>query len=117
MSFPHKKARRLTAKSNCHIFTRLPWTGYPKGTDGSRSPAQVKARAVVRPAARATPTYILQLLGGANKTQRLTKNERGFCGEMETGMEKTREQIENILEWATLDQLKIILRFLRNIIK
>lgn len=32
-------------------------------------------------------------------------------------MEKTREQIENILERATLDQLKIILRFLRNIIK
>ena len=36
---------------------------------------------------------------------------------METEMEKTMEQIENILEWATLDQLKIILRFLRNIIK
>lgn len=49
--------------------------------------------------------------------QRLTKNERSFCGEMETGMEKTMEQIENILERATLDQLKIILRFLRNIIK
>ena len=49
--------------------------------------------------------------------QRLTKNEREFCGEMETGMEKTMEQIENILERATLDQLKIILRFLRNIIK
>lgn len=49
--------------------------------------------------------------------QRLTKNERGFCGEMETGMEETMEQIENILERATLDQLKIILRFLRNIIK
>mgnify|MGYP006879543956 FL=1 len=32
-------------------------------------------------------------------------------------MEKTREQIENILERATLDQLKIILRFLRHIIK
>ena len=29
----------------------------------------------------------------------------------------TMEQIENILERATLDQLKIILRFLRNIIK
>jgi hypothetical protein len=56
-------------------------------------------------------------LGGANKTQRLTKKERGFCGEMETEMEKTMEQIENILEWATLDQLKIILRFLQNIIK
>lgn len=78
---------------------------------------ETKARAVVRPAARATPTYILQLLGGANKRQRLTKNERGFCGEMETEMEKTMEQIENILERATLDQLKIILRFLRNIIK
>ena len=49
--------------------------------------------------------------------QRLTKKERGFCGEMVTGMEKTMEQIENILERATLDQLKIILRFLRNIIK
>ena len=49
--------------------------------------------------------------------QSLTKKERGFCGEMETGMEKTMEQIENILERATLDQLKIILRFLRNIIK
>ena len=36
---------------------------------------------------------------------------------METGIEKTMEQIENILERATLDQLKIILRFLRNIIK
>jgi hypothetical protein len=36
---------------------------------------------------------------------------------METGMEKTREQIRNLLERATLDQLKIILRFLRNIIK
>lgn len=33
------------------------------------------------------------------------------------GMEKTMEQIENTLERATLDQLKIILRFLRNIIK
>lgn len=32
-------------------------------------------------------------------------------------MEKTMKQIENILERATLDQLKIILRFLRNIIK
>ncbi len=32
-------------------------------------------------------------------------------------MEKTREQIRNLLERATLDQLKIILRFLRNIIK
>lgn len=32
-------------------------------------------------------------------------------------MEKTKEQIENILERATLDQLKIILRFLRHIIK
>ena len=49
--------------------------------------------------------------------QCLTKKERDFCGEMETGMEKTMEQIENILERATLDQLKIILRFLRNIIK
>lgn len=32
-------------------------------------------------------------------------------------MEKTMEQIENILERTTLDQLKIILRFLRSIIK
>lgn len=32
-------------------------------------------------------------------------------------MEKTMEQIENILERVTLDQLKIILRFLRHIIK
>lgn len=78
---------------------------------------ETKARAVVRPAVRATPTYILQLLGGANKRQRLTKNERGFCGEMETGMEKTREQIRNLLERATPDQLKIILRILQNIIK
>lgn len=36
---------------------------------------------------------------------------------METGMEKTVEQIENILERATLDQLKLILKFLRTIIK
>lgn len=49
--------------------------------------------------------------------QCLTKKEQAFCGEMETGMEKTMEQIENILERATLDQLKIILRFMRNIIK
>lgn len=32
-------------------------------------------------------------------------------------MEKKREQIEKLIERATLDQLKIILRFLRNIIK
>lgn len=32
-------------------------------------------------------------------------------------MEKTMERIENNLERATLDQLKIILRFLRHIIK
>lgn len=31
-------------------------------------------------------------------------------------MEKTVEQIENILERATLDQLKLILKFLRTII-
>ena len=49
--------------------------------------------------------------------QCLTKKEQAFCGEMATGMEKTMDQIENILERATLDQLKIILRFLRNIIK
>ena len=49
--------------------------------------------------------------------QRLTKNEQEFCGEMETGMEKTMEQIRNLLERATPDQLKIILRILQNIIK
>ena len=49
--------------------------------------------------------------------QRLTKKERGFCVFLMTGMGHTMEQIENILERATLDQLKIILRFLRNIIK
>jgi hypothetical protein len=49
--------------------------------------------------------------------QCLTKKGQDFCGEMEAEMEKTMEQIENILERATLDQLKIILRFLRNIIK
>ncbi len=32
-------------------------------------------------------------------------------------MEKTREQIRNLLERATPDQLKIILRILQNIIK
>lgn len=32
-------------------------------------------------------------------------------------MEKTMEQIQELLERATPDQLKIILRFLRNIIK
>lgn len=32
-------------------------------------------------------------------------------------MEKTMEQIRNLLERATPDQLKIILRILRNIIK
>lgn len=36
---------------------------------------------------------------------------------METGMEKKREQIEKLIEQATLDQLKLILRFLRSIIK
>ena len=49
--------------------------------------------------------------------QCLTKKGQAFCGEMETGMEKTMEQIENILERATPDQLKIILRLLQNIIK
>lgn len=49
--------------------------------------------------------------------QCLTKKEWSFCGEMETGMEKTMEQIQELLERATPDQLKIILRFLRNIIK
>ena len=32
-------------------------------------------------------------------------------------MEKKREQIEKLIERATLDQLKLILRFLRSIIK
>jgi len=36
---------------------------------------------------------------------------------METGMEKTMEQIQELLERATPDQLKIILRIIRNIIK
>lgn len=81
------------------------------------APVQTKARAVVRPAARATPTYILQLTGGAGKMQCLTKKEQAFCGEMETGMEKTMEQIRNLLERAAPDQLKIILRILQNIIK
>lgn len=49
--------------------------------------------------------------------QCLTKNDGTFCGEMETGMEKTMEQIRNLLERATPDQLKIILRIIRNIIK
>ena len=49
--------------------------------------------------------------------QCLTKKEQAFCGEMETGMEKTMEQIRNLLERATPDQLKIILRLLQNIIK
>ena len=49
--------------------------------------------------------------------QCLTKKEQAFCGEMETGMGKTMEQIKQILERATPDQQKIILRFLRNIIK
>ena len=49
--------------------------------------------------------------------QCLTKNDEAFCGEMETGMEKTMEQIRNMLERATPDQLKIILRILRSIIK
>ena len=49
--------------------------------------------------------------------QCLTKNDEAFCGEMETGMEKTMEQIRNLLERATPDQQKIILRLLRSIIK
>lgn len=32
-------------------------------------------------------------------------------------MEKTKEQIKELLERATPDQLKIILRFLRSVIK
>jgi len=47
----------------------------------------------------------------------LTKNEQAFCGEMETEMEKTMEQIQKPLERATPDQAKIILRLLRGIIK
>ena len=49
--------------------------------------------------------------------QCLTKNDEAFCGEMETGMEKKMEQIQELLERATPDQLKIILRIIRNIIK
>ena len=49
--------------------------------------------------------------------QCLTKNDEAFCGEVETGMEKTMEQIQELLERATPDQLKIILRIIRNIIK
>lgn len=49
--------------------------------------------------------------------QCLTKNNEAFCGEMETGVEKTMEQIRNLLERATPDQLKIILWLLQNIIK
>ncbi len=49
--------------------------------------------------------------------QRLTKNEREFCGEMETGMENKREQIQKLIERATPEQLKLILKFLRTIIK
>lgn len=30
--------------------------------------------------------------------QCLTKKEQAFCGEMETGMEKTREQIQELIE-------------------
>lgn len=59
----------------------------------------------------------LTTFGRREQEAKINKNEREFCGEMEMGMEKTMEQIENILERATLDQLKIILRFLRNIIK
>lgn len=49
--------------------------------------------------------------------QYLTKNERGFCEEMEEHMEKTREQIMELLEKATLEQLYIIRRILQEIIK
>lgn len=49
--------------------------------------------------------------------QRLTKNEKEFCGEMETNMENKREQIQKLIERATPDQLKIILRILQNIIR
>ncbi len=49
--------------------------------------------------------------------QCLTKKEQAFCGEMETGMEKTMEQIRNMLERATPDQKKLILRLLRSILK
>ena len=49
--------------------------------------------------------------------QCLTKKDGTFCGEMETGMEKTMEQIRTLLERATPDQLKIILRIMQNIIK
>lgn len=49
--------------------------------------------------------------------EKFTKMEREFCGEMETGMEKTCEQIMALLEKATLEQLYIIRRILQEIIK
>lgn len=52
-----------------------------------------------------------------NKMQYLTKNERGFCEEMEERMEKTREQIMELLKKATLEQLYIIRKIIQEIIK
>lgn len=49
--------------------------------------------------------------------QRLTKNEQEFCGEMETNMENKREQIQKLIARATPEQVKLILKFLRTIIK
>lgn len=49
--------------------------------------------------------------------QCLTKKEQDFCGEMETGMENKREQIGKLIERATPEQVKLILKFLRTIIK
>lgn len=49
--------------------------------------------------------------------QCLTKNDEAFCGEMEEHMGKTREQIMALLEKATLEQLYIIRKIIREIIK
>ena len=49
--------------------------------------------------------------------EKFTKREREICGEMETGMENKREQIGKLIERATPEQLKLILKFLRTIIK
>lgn len=49
--------------------------------------------------------------------QYLTKNERGFCEEMEGHMEKMREQIMALLEKATIEQLYIIRKIIKEIIK
>ena len=52
-----------------------------------------------------------------NKMQYSTKKRAGFCGEMEGHMEKMCEQIMELLEKASLEQLYIIRRILQEIIK